>query len=267
MNLRLTLLGNAAPLSGNIPPSDVILFPELVDGGYAALERGAGIHRVGDRYMKIFQDASRKHRCTCVAGSVALRNSDGSLTNTSLAFRHGRRVHRYDKIHLFRPTGDHRFFRAGTGVRSFLIPAKDRRIRAGVIICYDLRFPELSRMLAREGIQLLLVPARWPAVRDDAWQTLLKARAIENQIFVAGCDAADSEGGYSYVFDPMGRLLLSSRQKPGRKVYTVLLDLRLLHEARRCTGISVRQSWCGEDLSDEARAAPSLLSNTHRPGF
>ncbi len=210
-----------------------MLFPELVDGGYAALKRGAGTHRVGDPYVRLFQDASRKYRCTCVAGSVALRNSDGSLTNTSLVFRRGRCVHRYDKIHLFRPAGDHRFFRAGTAVRSFPVPLKGRRVRAGVIICYDLRFPELSRMLARAGIQLLLVPARWPAVRDDAWQTLLKARAIENQIFVAGCDAADSEGGFSYVFDPMGRLLFSSRRRPKGKVHTVLLDLRLLHEARR----------------------------------
>jgi predicted amidohydrolase len=233
MNLRLTLLGDASPLSGKIPPSDVLLFPELVDGGYAALERGAGTHRIGDPYVALFQDASRKYGCTCVAGSVALRNVDGSLTNTSLAFRNGRCVRRYEKIHLFRPAGDHRFFRAGTVVRSFFIPVKDRRVRAGIIICYDLRFPELSRMLAREGIQLLLVPARWPVVRDDAWQTLLKARAIENQVFVAGCNAADSEGGFSYVFDPTGRLLFSSRQKPERRVHTVLLDLRLLHEARR----------------------------------
>jgi omega-amidase len=233
MNLRLTLLGDAAQLSGKIPQTDVLLFPELVDGGYAALECGDGLHRIGDHYTTLFQAASRKYNCTCVAGSVALRNNDGSVTNTTLVFRRGRRVHRYDKIHLFRPTGDHRIFRAGAGVRSFLIPVKDRRVRAGVIICYDLRFPELSRMLAREGIQLLLVPARWPAVRDDAWQTLLKARAIENQIFVAGCDAADSEGGYSYVFDPLGRLLLNSRQHPGRRLHTVQLDLRLLHEARR----------------------------------
>jgi len=233
MKLRLTLIGDASPLSGKIPPSDVLLFPELVDGGYAALGRGAGTHRAGDPYVTLFQDASRKYRCTCVAGSVALRNFDGSLTNTSLVFRNGRCVHRYDKIHLFRPARDHRFFRAGSVVRSFLVPVKGRRIRAGVIICYDLRFPELGRMLAREGIQLLLVPARWPAVRDDAWQTLLKARAIENQVFVAGCDAADSEGGFSYVFDPMGRLLFSSREGPKRRIHTVLLDLRLLHEARR----------------------------------
>jgi predicted amidohydrolase len=232
MNLRLTLLADAALLCGRIPACDVLLLPELVDGGYAALERGEGAHRAGDHYLRVFQDASRKHRCTCVAGSVALRNTDGSLTNTSLVFRHGRRVHRYDKIHLFRPTGDHRFFRGGTGVRSFLIPVKDTRVRAGVIICYDLRFPELSRILACEGIQLLLVPARWPAVRDDAWQTLLKARAIENQIFVAGCDAADSEGGYSYVFDPMGRMLLDGRREPERRLHTAVLDLRLLHEAR-----------------------------------
>ena len=100
-------------------------------------------------------------------------------------------------------------------------------------------------MLAREGIQLLLVPARWPAVRDDAWQTLLKARAIENQIFVAGCDAADSEGGYSYVFDPMGRLLLSSRQRPKRRCTPFFWIFVCYTRPDGFTGISVMPSCCG----------------------
>ena len=75
-----------------------------------------------------------------------------------------------------------------------------------------------------------LVPARWPAIRDEAWRSLLKARAIENQVFVAGCNGRGEEGGQSYVFDPMGALLLDSGQDPDRPAYSVELDLGLLRE-------------------------------------
>ena len=153
------------------------------------------------------------------------------MTNTSLVFRNGRCIHRYDKIHLFRPAGDTRYFRAGRDNAVFNVAAGKRRIRAGVILCYDLRFPELVRMLARAGMQVLFVPARWPVVRDDAWQTLLKARAIENQIFVVGCNARGSEGGFSYVFDPLGRMVLSTREEPAAPSQSVWLDFDLIREA------------------------------------
>jgi omega-amidase len=143
-------------------------------------------------------------------------------------------LHRYDKIHLFRPCRDHRFFAPGRSVGTFLFTRPRLRVRLGVIICYDLRFPELTRMMAAAGMQILLVPARWPSARDDAWSALLKARAIENQIFVAGCNALGNEGGASYVFGPEGELLFTNkRRKRPAEIETVTLDLRRLSAARR----------------------------------
>jgi predicted amidohydrolase len=70
-------------------------------------------------------------------------------------------------------------------------------------------------------------------VRDEAWQTLLKARAIENQIFVLGCDALGSEGGHSYAFDPTGQLVFTNRGKKARDFEFFTIDLDSLGAARR----------------------------------
>jgi predicted amidohydrolase len=88
-------------------------------------------------------------------------------------------------------------------------------------------------MMALLGMVILFVPARWPRKRDDAWRTLLKARAIENQIFVVGCNAVGEEGGNSYVFDPSGEELLSTTGDPEVPHHTVGIDLGRIAFARR----------------------------------
>ncbi len=210
---------------------DILLFPELLDGGYAALKKGMRPHRPDDPFVTDFVTASMTMPTCIVAGSTYLDNQSGIRTNTSLTFQSGHLLHRYDKIHLFGPTADKRFFTPGRTVRPFVLEAGGMRLRAGVILCYDLRFPELTRSLAQQGARILLVPARWPKIRDDAWQTLLKARAIENQIFVIGCNAPGSEGGFSYAFDPLGRMIFSGRKVRGGSLQTFTLDLDAIAEA------------------------------------
>jgi|WetSurMetagenome_2_1015567.scaffolds.fasta_scaffold35905_3 omega-amidase len=232
MRLQVLLAFETASLQPDMPPAHVIVLPELADRGYSALKQGEGVHTEEDEYVRQFRTISRRAHCTCIAGSLAIRNTRGVMTNSSLVFRNGACIHRYDKIHLFPPGGDTRFFRAGSTNKVFTVALENTRVRAGVIICYDLRFPELVRMLAMGGMQVLFVPARWPLVRDDAWQTLLKARAIENQIFVVGCNGRGTEGGFSYVFDPLGRLVMSSRDNPSAELIDVQLDLELIREAQ-----------------------------------
>lgn len=213
--------------------SDFLVFPEMVDSGYAALGGGAAPHRPGDPLLRRFAALSRTVAPCCIGGSVYLRNPPTPASNTSLVFTRGRLAFRYDKIHLFRPSGDHRYFRPGKHIGTFTVRLPAGRIRCGVVICYDLRFPELTRAMAARGLDILFVPARWPAVRDEVWQTLLKARAIENQVFVVGCNAPDSEGGFSYVFDPLGTLVYTSRTAPRARVHAVTLDLRRIREAQK----------------------------------
>ncbi|MCC6396321.1 MAG: carbon-nitrogen family hydrolase [Bacteroidetes bacterium] len=232
MTVRLSLVSDLASLATLRSPADIVLFPELLDGGYEALRKGEGVHTPGDATLRRLRAFSKRSRTTCIAGSVALRGRTNVLTNTSLVYHRGRLIHRYDKIHLFRPADEPRLFRPGRSAKSFVISGSGWKLKAGIIICYDLRFPELTRLLAREGAEILFVPARWPLVRNEAWQSLLKARAIENQMVVVGCNARGKEGGYSYAFDPSGRLLLDTRIRPDANVHSVKIDVGSLRALR-----------------------------------
>ena len=223
----------AAPAAQRLEGADILVFPELVDGGYAALKGGASPQRKDGALLAEFAAASRTLAPYCIAGSVFLKEPPPATSNTSLVFHRGRVIFRYDKIHLFRPAGDHRYFRPGTTIGTFPLSTPGAHIRCGVIICYDLRFPELVRAMARQGLHLLVVPARWPSVRDDAWQTLLKARAIENQVFVVGCNVLGDEGGWSYAFDPLGEKVFDSHDAPGEEAHLLVLDLDRIAGAHR----------------------------------
>ena len=243
MNLNVALwTGPVVPLRTaerrRLRGADLLVLPELFDGGYRALRAGGSPVTAHTPHVRFLRELSSTERLTCVAGSAMLRRR-GATTNTTLVFARGRTVASYDKIHLFRPAGDHRFFVRGTRPVTFLLRAGRRRIRVGLMLCFDLRFPELARELVRRGSEILVVPARWPRMRNEAWKTLLRARAIENQVFVIGCNAAGREGGPSYVFGPDGRMLLAmvSRKAGGLKRCSCdLADIgrvRRLFDARR----------------------------------
>lgn len=228
----LTVLDDKA-VAGTFSSCDAVVFPELVDGGYAKLKSHTVPHRVSSTLIQQIKNFSLAFPAVCISGSLHFQHSHQPPTNTSLIFQSGRIISSYDKIHLFRPTGDHRYFVPGTRMRLFNVGAKAEKIKCGVIICYDLRFPELTRFLAAKGMKILFVPARWPATRDEAWQALLKARAIENQIFVLGCNADGKEGGFSYAFDPTGKKIFSNRGKRSTRVHMFTLDCNQLSNAKR----------------------------------
>lgn len=142
-----------------------------------------------------------------IVGSMPEPNGD-KVFNTVYVADNGKLAGVYRKIHLFSLLGEDRAFSGGD---SWLLA--DTSIgKIGVIICYDLRFPELSRRLAVEGAQIICVPAQWPKPRQEHWRTLLRARAIENQLFVIGCNACGTVGkldffGMSMIIDPKGEPL------------------------------------------------------------
>ncbi len=232
MKIKLALAQHPGSLNGHLP-ADIVLFPELVDGGYAARVDHLPPHELGDPFVKKFSDATVSSEGVVVAGSVFLRRGRTGGTNTSLAFQHGKCINRYDKIHLFRPTGDHRYFLPGRKAQTFRVTIGKRRVRIGVVICFDLRFPELIRSLAFRGMDILLVPARWPSVRTETWKTLLRARAIENQVFVAGCNAEGTEGGPSFVFGPTGNPVLAFVRGGRSSVRLYELDFAEIERAKK----------------------------------
>ncbi len=119
-------------------------------------------------------------------------------------------VHRYRKIHPFTYGGEEKVFRAGTE----LITIEIEGLRVSPLVCYDLRFADEFWQLA-VATDVFLVPANWPAARRVHWQSLLQARAIENQAYVIGCNRVGEGGGLSYcgdsrIVDPSGELLATA---------------------------------------------------------
>ncbi len=120
----------------------------------------------------------------------------------------GREQARYDKVHLFEPNGEHEIWEPGTRY----VAADLGGWTLGLVNCNDIRFPEQSRALRMDGrCDALLAVAWWPWRRDHVWETLLRARAIENGVFTIGCCLAASAwpgeefaGAGNHVFDPLG---------------------------------------------------------------
>jgi predicted amidohydrolase len=134
---------------------DILLLPELLDGGYAALRKGKPPHTFNDSFFSSFRLASQQASTTIIAGSTILRHKTSRPTNSSIVISRGKLVHRYDKIHLFKPCGDTTFFERGTlNVRPFSLTVRARKIRAGVIICYD-RNERTADELDRHGYEIV----------------------------------------------------------------------------------------------------------------
>lgn len=147
-----------------------------------------------------------------IGGSVALKTDEGAV-NRFLLVEPGGQVHAYDKRHLFRMAGEHLHYQAGNRREIF----EWRGWRILPQICYDLRFPVWARY--QQDYDLALYVANWPAPRSHHWQTLLAARAIENQVYVAGCNrVGDDPNGLNYsgdslIISPQGEILADA--EPG----------------------------------------------------
>jgi omega-amidase len=138
----------------------------------------------------------------------------------------------YDKRHLFTFAGENRYFTAGE--KRIIFSFMDFRI--SLFVCYDLRFPVWSR--SRNDCDLMIYSANWPRSRRDAWNILLKARAIENQCYVAGVNrvGVDGEGveycGDSVIVDPSGSVMESGGFDEITSV-TAGIDLNMLSDFRK----------------------------------
>lgn len=185
----------------------------------------------GQQTRNFLSELAKKHQVNIVGGSIANRVNE-TLYNTNYTFnRHGEEVSTYHKIHLFSPSKEDKRFTAGDKIHIFTLD----QIKCAVIICYDIRFCELVRMVALEGIDVLFVPAAWPVDRLTHWQILNQARAIENQIFIAAINGSGSFrnfhlAGHSMIIDPWGTILAEADASPS--IVTATINLGELRDIR-----------------------------------
>lgn len=214
---------------------DFIVLPEMWLGGPKTVGDRLSWVLVYQNGLRELKNWSKKYRVGFFLSQ--LQKKGGNYFNTAFCLDHSGQIDaQYSKIYLFRFEGEHKIFTPGT--KTTLI--RDGAFKIGVIVCYDLRFPELSRTLVDCGMNVLVVCAQWPYKRLDHWRTLLAARAIENQCFVVGVNRLGSKKGkrglihyqgHSMVFDPWGRCLLD--MPSSQKIGLVQLDLKELNRVRK----------------------------------
>ena len=187
--------------------SKVVLLPELWTTGYSYEDLRSLAESLEEKTSSAVLNAASSNN-VYVIGSIP-RIKDNMIYNTCLVVGPHGIVGRYDKVHLFRLIGENNFFTAG---KSYSIYHMEFGV-IGTALCYDIRFPELCRPIAIAGAKILFVPAEWPHPRLKHWRSLLIGRAIENQMFVVGCnrvgmDPLNTYFGHSMIVDPAGEVLV-----------------------------------------------------------
>jgi predicted amidohydrolase len=181
-------------------------------------------------------ELSKQHAMTILGSGPESR--DGAIFNCATLYDCGETKGSYRKVHLFSANAEHRHHRGGD--EPLVVDTSAGRI--GVMIGYDLRFPDLARYYFRKGAEILIVPAQWPEARSQHWRTLLRARAIENILFVIGSNrtghdvSLKSEEDLSFlgdgrIVDPTGEILAAGTGESG--IVTAEMDLHTVRTMRR----------------------------------
>lgn len=211
-------------------PNDLLVLPEMFNTGFS-MNTPAVLDPPDQPGRRFLVDLARQYNIFILAGLVTPAPT-GLPHNTALAIApDGRILAQYHKLHLFSFAQEDRHYQPGQNLVTFPLP----QCIAAPLICYDLRFPELFRAAAARDVQLMLVIANWPASRALHWNTLLRARAIENQCFVAGVncvgrDPCNTYAGQSQIIDPQGGILALADDRP--QLLSATLDFTSLAQWR-----------------------------------
>jgi predicted amidohydrolase len=220
--------------------AELVLLPELwLHGAFDPAPWPDTAEPMHGETARVLQEAAQDCGIVLHAGSLVERTPDGKLFNTSLVFdAEGELLAGYRKIHRFGfAEGEAAVMSPGEHTAVFDLTDIDGsvRTRVGLTTCYDVRFPELYRRLLDAGTQTVFLVASWPAARLEHWRTLLRARAIENQIFVLAASAAGTQAGiplvgHSMVIDPWGEIIAEADEK--ETILYAEVDLDLVEQTR-----------------------------------
>jgi predicted amidohydrolase len=200
--------------------TDVIILPEMCATGFSmkAQQLAESMDGAVVEWMK--QMAHKKQSVIC--GSLIIEENS-NYYNRFIWVEPDGKLQWYDKRHLFRMTGEHDFYKRGE--KKIIIEYKGFKIFP--IVCYDLRFPVWLRRTKKTDYDLLIVVANWPERRVSHWKTLIQARAIENQVYVAAVNRVGTDGnGFIYsgetsLVNPKGEILFQQANESVSKTLTI----------------------------------------------
>ncbi len=212
-------------------PGDLLMLPEMYATGFS-MDAEKTAEETGETQPNtdFLLQSARSTGC-CIIGGVATKSGPGFFNEAIAAFPDGQDA-RYRKYQPFTAGGESEVFTAGDALLTF----DWQQWCVGMTICYDLRFPEIYRSLTFNGAELLVNIANWPRRRISHWVTLLTARAIENQCYVAGVnrvgkDPQNHYTGRSIVVDPHGTIIADAGEVCG--VTSVSIDIERIRSWRR----------------------------------
>ena len=215
--------------------ADLICFPEQFATGWDP-RSGKHVQKIDGSTVSFLCQIARDHTIG-ILGSFREQN-DPFPKNTVVAIgSDGHILETYSKMHLFSPGDEDRGFTPGTELGLFTIGT----LRCGIAICYDLRFPDLFRIYAQNGVQAVFIPAAWPKSRIRHWELFIQARALENQMYVIGINTTgvtpvDSYAGASMTADPQGSVIC--RANEAEQLLFCDLDPSAVDEARNCLQVA-----------------------------
>jgi len=210
--------------------TDLIILPEMFSTGFSMNSKQLAEPVSGDTIHTLKELATRFQ--TAITGSF-IATENGKYYNRGFFITPDKEAHYYDKHHLFRMGDETIHFSPGR--EKLIINYKGWNIC--LLICYDLRFPVWSRNVNNE-YDLLIYSANWPSSRQQVWDILLPARALENISYVCGVNRIGTDGneliytGGSVMYSPRGELLAKVPDNED-KIKTINIDLEMLHRFRK----------------------------------
>ena len=217
----------AQKITGFMEDVDLVVLPEMFSSGFTMNPKAVAETMEGET-VSWLQHLAKAKNCA-ITGSLVIEEKGNYYNRLVFVFPTGE-IKTYDKRHLFTLAGEDGFYTAGTD--KLIVEYKGYRICP--LVCYDLRFPVFSRNV--EDYDLLLYVANWPKPRVNAWDILLKARAVENMCYVIGVNRIGTDDnnheyiGHSQVVDFLGNYVLEPQEADA--VFIVELDKAKLLETR-----------------------------------
>lgn len=192
--------------------SDVLILPEMWNCPYQNKNMKEAI-AYQEESIQLLKDLSLRNKQVVIGGSIPYQEN-GKIYNACFIFDQGKQIAKYYKMHLMTFHGKQSYsevevFSPGNSFVTFEIQG----VKVGILLCYDIRFPQPSTLLANKGVQILFLPAAFnQQVRKKHWEILLRTRALDNQFYVCGVNPSYTyqsyhSDGHSMIVNPDGQII------------------------------------------------------------
>ncbi len=222
--------GRIYSLLSSAKKNSLVLMPEMWSSGFDNENLDKHVKETG----KIFDELKKisKNNHLVLAGTLPEKNKN-FVYNKGYIIDNGEIIYKRPKVKLFTPTNEHKYFKAGK--KSFDITESSVG-NLGMMICFELRFPNISYSLRKKDVEIILVPSQWGKERKNHLKILSNARAIETQSFVAVSNTVGKIGkieyaGNSAIYSPWGECLVDAKEEEG--IFKADIDLTEVYKVRR----------------------------------